>query len=95
MVLRQEMTVFVPLDDPVKVIKLRLRNTTSEQRRLSVTYYAEWVLGVHREGNSSFIVTEWDQRMRCILRHATRIRKISGMRPPFLTVYPQKDERQP
>ncbi len=58
--LGQEMTVFVPLDDPIKVIKLRLQNTTSEQRRLSVTYYAEWVLGVHREGNSSFIVTEWD-----------------------------------
>ncbi|MFD0694173.1 GH36-type glycosyl hydrolase domain-containing protein [Paenibacillus sp. GCM10027628] len=58
--LQQEMTVFVPLDDPIKVIKLRLHNTSSEQRSLSVTYYAEWVLGVHREGNASFIVTEWD-----------------------------------
>lgn len=59
--LQQEMTVFVPLDDPVKVINLQLKNTTSEQRKLSVTYYAEWVLGVHREGNSPFIVTEWDE----------------------------------
>lgn len=59
--LKQEMTVFVPLEDPVKVIQLRLNNMTSELRKLSVTYYAEWVLGVHREGNSSFVVTEWDE----------------------------------
>ena len=62
--LGQTMTVFVPLEDPIKVIKLRLKNKTSNTRRLSVTYYAEWVLGVNREGNSSFIVTEWDESER-------------------------------
>ncbi|GIP31491.1 GH36-type glycosyl hydrolase domain-containing protein [Paenibacillus sp. J2TS4] len=60
--LDQEMTVFVPLDDPVKVIRLRLKNRTEEKRRLSVTYYAEWVLGVQREANASFVVTEWNDR---------------------------------
>ncbi|MUG69814.1 glycosyl transferase family 36 [Paenibacillus validus] len=63
----QEMTVFVPLHDPVKVIKLRLQNRTSERRRLSVTYYAEWVLGVRRQANASFIVTEWNESAQMLL----------------------------
>lgn len=65
--IKQEMTVFVPLHDPVKVIKLQLQNKTSEQRRLSVTYYAEWVLGVRRQANASFIVTEWNDSARMLL----------------------------
>jgi cellobiose phosphorylase len=69
--LQQEMTVFVPLEDPVKVIRLRLQNSTSEVRRLSVTYYAEWVLGVHREGNSSFIITEWDDQNDILMARNT------------------------
>ncbi|MBV6716892.1 GH36-type glycosyl hydrolase domain-containing protein [Paenibacillus chitinolyticus] len=58
--IRQEMTVFVPLEDPVKIIEVKLRNTTSHSKSLSATYYAEWVLGVQREGNASFIMTDWD-----------------------------------
>ncbi|UVI32676.1 GH36-type glycosyl hydrolase domain-containing protein [Paenibacillus spongiae] len=59
--LQQEMTVYVPVDDPVKIIRLRLRNTTPSERRLSLTYYAEWVLGVRREGSAPYIVSEWDE----------------------------------
>jgi cellobiose phosphorylase len=69
--LRQEMTVFVPQDDPVKVVRLRVRNDTPERRTLSVTYYAEWVLGVHREGNASFVVTEWDEENRMLTARNT------------------------
>lgn len=65
--LQQEMTVFVPVDDPVKVIQLRLRNTTQDQRNLSMTYYAEWVLGVHRERNTAYIVTDWDESEAMLL----------------------------
>lgn len=65
--IKQEMTVFVPLDDPVKVIRLRLQNTTSRQRSLSVTYYAEWVLGVSRQANAPFIVTEWNEPAQMLL----------------------------
>jgi cellobiose phosphorylase len=63
----QEMTVFVPPDDPVKVVKLQLKNRCGGRRRLSVTYYAEWVLGVQRQANASFIVTEWDESARIML----------------------------
>ena len=41
-----------PAGDPVKIIRLRLANGTKDMRKLSVTYYAEWVIGVHREGNA-------------------------------------------
>lgn len=67
----QEMTVFVPLHDPIKVIRLRLHNRTEEQRRLSVTYYAEWVLGVRRQENTSFIVTEWNESAQMLLARNT------------------------
>ncbi|WP_029198862.1 GH36-type glycosyl hydrolase domain-containing protein, partial [Paenibacillus alginolyticus] len=89
--LQQEMTVFVPLDDPIKVIKLRLQNTTSEQRRLSVTYYAEWVLGVHREGNSSFIVTEWDP-VNAVLTARNTYQENFRDATAFLTIHPQTEE---
>lgn len=88
--LQQEMTVFVPLDDPVKVIRLRLQNTTSELRRLSVTYYAEWVLGVHREGNSSFIVTDWDESNGVLMARNTYQENFRDA-TAFLTVYPQTE----
>ncbi|GGF95066.1 glycosyl transferase [Paenibacillus abyssi] len=66
-----DLTVFVPLAEPVKVMLLRLRNRTSVQRRLSITYYAEWVLGVKRQTNASFIVTEWDEAACALLARNT------------------------
>lgn len=43
--LDQEMRVFVPTDAPVKIIRLRIRNPGDRHRRLTSTYYAEWLLG--------------------------------------------------
>lgn len=54
------MQTVVPLDDPLKLVKLSLRNTSQKTKTIVVTYYAEWVLGVNREGQTPFIVTEWD-----------------------------------
>jgi cyclic beta-1,2-glucan synthetase len=51
---------FVPLDDPIKISRLILENRSSHRRRLSVTAYAEWVLGVERTGSAPFVVTEVD-----------------------------------
>lgn len=57
--LKHEMKIFVPLEDPVKIIRIKLKNNTSRQRKISLTYYAEWVLGVQRQTNASYIVTDW------------------------------------
>ncbi len=59
--LKHEMTIYVPLEEPVKIIRVKLENNTKQQRNLSLTYYAEWVLGVHRQANASYIVTDWLQ----------------------------------
>ena len=40
-----ELTLLVPPDDPIKLIRLRIQNVSDRPRRLSATYYAEWVLG--------------------------------------------------
>ncbi|OPY55819.1 MAG: N,N'-diacetylchitobiose phosphorylase [Pelotomaculum sp. PtaU1.Bin035] len=87
---KQEMTVFVPLDDPVKVIKLRLQNRSAGRRRLSVTYYAEWVLGVQRQANAPFIVTEWDESARIMLARNTYQEAFRDA-AAFLGVYPQPE----
>ena len=45
----QDLLVFVSATDPVKLIRLRISNTGARPRRLSATFYGEWVLGVLRE----------------------------------------------
>jgi len=67
----QELTVFVPLDetggDPVLVQRLRLKNRSSRQRRLTVTGYVDWVLGTEREDTQMHIVTRWDPEIEALL----------------------------
>ena len=47
-------------DDPVRISRLTLRNTSSKDRRLSITAYVEWALGNLRQANAPFIVTRLD-----------------------------------
>ncbi len=49
---------FVPLSDPIKISRLTLRNLSDRPRHLSVTSYAELVLGVSRSATAPFLVTE-------------------------------------
>ena len=55
-----ELLQYVPLADPIKISRLTLRNLSEAPRRLSVTAYAEWVLGASRGASGPFIVTEID-----------------------------------
>ena len=43
----------VPLEDPVKISRLTLEDRSPRKRRLTVTAYAEWVLGVSRRTHSA------------------------------------------
>ena len=47
--LDQDLLVFVSPVDPVKLIRVRVSNPGTRPRRLSATFYIEWVLGVLRE----------------------------------------------
>ncbi|WP_234992388.1 GH36-type glycosyl hydrolase domain-containing protein [Roseisalinus antarcticus] len=55
-----DMVQFVPLDDPVRITRLTLRNAGDTVRRLSVTAYAEWVLGTSRSATAAHITTTQD-----------------------------------
>ena len=51
---------YVPLADPIKISRLTVRNRSDRPRRLSITAYAEWVLGTARGASGPFIATEID-----------------------------------
>jgi cyclic beta-1,2-glucan synthetase len=54
----------VPVRHSVKVSRLSLENRSDRTRRLSVTAYAEWVLGVSRSGSAPHVVTDIDPATR-------------------------------
>jgi cyclic beta-1,2-glucan synthetase len=55
-----ELLQFVPPADPIKISRLTLQNASGRSRRLSVTAYAEWVLGSARGDSAPYIMTEID-----------------------------------
>ncbi len=61
------MTQFVPLEDPVRITRLSLQNLSGRGRRLSVTAYAEWVLGASRSATAGFVTTEMDAHSGAML----------------------------
>ena len=65
--LDQHLQLFVVNDAPVKVVRLRLENLLQRPRRLTVTYYAEWVLGSTREGTQAFVIPEYDGELEALL----------------------------
>ncbi|HEX7477198.1 MAG TPA: glucoamylase family protein [Polyangiales bacterium] len=65
--LAQELTVFVPPSAPLKVLRLRLKNNLTRHRRITATYYAEWVLGSRRESHRPYIVSEFEPAASCLL----------------------------
>jgi cyclic beta-1,2-glucan synthetase len=55
-----DLLMYVPLEDPVRIARLKVRNHSGRPRHLSVTAYVEWVLGASRATSAPFIVTEMD-----------------------------------
>lgn len=65
--LKQDTWLFAAVDAPVKFIKLRLENTWNRPRRVTVTYYAEWVLSVSRSASQPYILPEYDHNSGALL----------------------------
>ena len=55
-----DLTVLVAPEDPVKISRLWVENRSATTRTLTVTAYAEWVLGPQRAKSAPFVVTELD-----------------------------------
>ena len=67
--LHQKLIVYVPPTDEIKIVRLELTNDGSRTRRLSATYFAEWVLGTHREDAAMQVVCERDVESGAIVAH--------------------------
>jgi cyclic beta-1,2-glucan synthetase len=65
--LDQSLRLFTTVADPVKIAQIHLTNYTDRPRRLTVTYYAEWVLGPNRETMQTTIVPEFDAAQQALL----------------------------
>jgi len=65
--LEQNVRIFVVPDEPLKIVQLKLHNASTRMRRINVTYYAEWTLGVTR-GN---IVPEFSSPHSALLARNT------------------------
>lgn len=62
----QELTVFTPLDESLKLWSLKLTNRSEKVKYLSLTCYVEWVLGAQRENTSPYILTSYDNEHECL-----------------------------
>jgi cyclic beta-1,2-glucan synthetase len=61
------LTLAMAADEPVKISLLRLTNQDSRRRRITVTAYAEWTLGVLREHTQHQVRTEYVDDPEAIL----------------------------
>ncbi|MGA8407013.1 MAG: glucoamylase family protein [Candidatus Acidiferrales bacterium] len=61
-----DLVQFVPPEDPIKISRLTLQNASGRTRRISVTAYAEWVLGSSRGASAPYLITEHDPQSRAL-----------------------------
>ncbi|MDY0087961.1 MAG: glucoamylase family protein, partial [Coriobacteriia bacterium] len=64
-----EIDWFVPVDDPVRIVRMRLTNITDDPRRLTVTQFVEWVLGSSRSRAQHLVVTWFDAEFEALTAH--------------------------
>jgi cyclic beta-1,2-glucan synthetase len=65
--LNQNLRMFTAPDAPVKIVQLRLQNLWERPRRVTVTYYAEWVLGTTRDTYQAHVMPEFDPDKHALL----------------------------
>ena len=65
--LEQELTCFVPVDAEVKIVRLYLTNKSGHPRRITVTYYAEWMLGAMNSVARPHVSGRYDPDLKAIV----------------------------
>lgn len=68
--LEQSLSMFVPIDENIKVNLIKLKNNFDEDRRLTIFYYIRPVLGVTDEETEMFIETDFNEEI-FIARNST------------------------
>ena len=74
----QELTVFVPKEDSVKVEILKLKNTTPTKKKIKVYYYAKPVLGEDEIKTSKYINLDFDRNNNTIIARNLYNNEIDG-----------------
>jgi cyclic beta-1,2-glucan synthetase len=75
---KHNLTVYVPMDATVKIYSLKIKNVSSKPRKISVTPYVEWVLGVSRAQTSSTVYPEWNEPAQAILARNSYNNEFAG-----------------
>ncbi|WP_213997709.1 glucoamylase family protein [Arsukibacterium sp.] len=65
--IRLSLLQYVPLDDPLKISRLTLHNTSATTKQLRVTAYAEWVLGRDRAACAPYLISEFASKQAVLL----------------------------
>jgi cellobiose phosphorylase len=81
--LATQLLVFVPEDDPVKILQLHVSNPTARTRRVAATFYAEWVLGDLPAKFRPHVVTSIDPRTGALMAR-NGFREVFGQRVAFV-----------
>ena len=72
------LTYFVPENETVKIMQLKLKNKSGRSRKLSIMPFVEWVLGVQRAQSAQTVFTEWDETNQIIFARNTYNNEFSG-----------------
>jgi cyclic beta-1,2-glucan synthetase len=65
--LKQRLHLFAAPQAPVKIARLQLENIWEHPRRLTATYFAEWVLGVHRDAMQQYLFSTYHAEHHALL----------------------------
>jgi len=84
--IESRLLVYVAAAEPVKVFQIVLRNTSNRRRQVSVTIYAEWVLGENRDRTGLHIVTRREPTTGALLA-SNAFRDAFADRVAFLDLY--------
>ncbi len=76
--LHVELLAFVPESDPVKVMRLRIKNSMAASRELSAFYYVDWCLSDTRARAAAHVVTTIDTVCGALFARNTFRRDFGG-----------------
>ena len=96
--MEHELTIFVAPDDPVKVARLRLTNVKDQPRRITASYYAEWLLGALRSVSGQHVVSHYDADAHAVFAHnswnpefGARVAFVAASHPPHSITTDRRD----
>jgi cyclic beta-1,2-glucan synthetase len=67
--LHQTMYYYMAPELPLKFVRIKLKNTATRPRRITITYYIEWILGPYRDMTQQYVIPEFDADRQILMAH--------------------------